>query len=279
MGLNMDNSPVREHQFVVKNSFIHIVDEGDELMEHRPRAVSEFTGTRMAVQDKTEVPQTFPPLGHATNGEDDPHVKGHATNREDDAEGLEGRSRASTDTARRGISSSSLGQVSDGDFRTTVMMRNIPNAYSSDSFVDLFDSNGFWGRYNFVYLPIDFRTGVNLGYAFVNFVSHRDADLFKAHFDGFCEWFCQSPKVCEVTWTDPHQGLEEHVERYRNSPVMHEDVSDVYKPRLYAGGQRIPFPAPTKRIRAPRIRPQKWRPPRDHDDTRISLLQLIDGTC
>jgi hypothetical protein len=102
--------------------------------------------------------------------------------------------------------------------------------------------------------------------------------MFKAHFDGFCKWFCQSPKVCEVTWTDPHQGLEEHVERYRNSPVMHEDISDIYKPRLYAGGQRIPFPAPTKRIRPPRVRPQKWRPPREHDDTRISLFQLIDGT-
>eukprot|EP00746_Dinoflagellata_sp_MGD_P007159 gnl/MRDRNA2_/MRDRNA2_114128_c0_seq1.p1 gnl/MRDRNA2_/MRDRNA2_114128_c0~~gnl/MRDRNA2_/MRDRNA2_114128_c0_seq1.p1 ORF type:complete len:269 (+),score=25.97 gnl/MRDRNA2_/MRDRNA2_114128_c0_seq1:185-991(+) len=266
MGLNMDNSPVREHQYVVKNSFIHIVDEADEFSLHRPRAVSEFTGTRMAVHDVTEVPQTLPPL--RPNAEDDVEESPSPYFRP---------SEASTDTARRGMSSSSLGQVSDGDTRTTVMMRNIPNAYTSDSFVDLFDSNGFWGRYNFVYLPIDFRTGVNLGYAFVNFVSHQDADLFKAHFNGFCEWFCQSPKVCEVTWTDPHQGLEEHIERYRNSPVMHEDVSDIYKPRLYSGGQRITFPAPTKRIRAPRVRPQKWRPPREHEDTRISLLQLIDG--
>ena len=28
-------------------------------------------------------------------------------------------------------------------------------------------------------------------------------------------------KVCRVTWSGPHQGLAAHVERYRNSPVMH----------------------------------------------------------
>merc|ERR1719191_1709283 len=146
---------------------------------------------------------------------------------------------------------------SGADTRTTVMIRNIPNAYSSCSFVELFNNHGFWGSYNFVYLPIDFSTGVNLGYAFVNFVSHGYAQSFKAYFHGFHKWFCQSPKVCEVLWTDPHQGLDEYVELYRNSSVMHKDVSDIYKPRLYVDGNRIPFPPPTKRIRPPRRRPEK----------------------
>lgn len=269
MGLEFKNSPkVVPLQYVVKNSFIHIVDEedsNDENVSQRPRAVSEFTGTRLVDREKSEhstrfIP-AFPPL--RTNDED---VE------------LHGSASPSTETTRRGASCSSLGQVSDGDARTTVMLRNIPNAYTSNSFVELFDTHGFWGRYDFVYLPIDFRTGVNLGYAFVNFVSHRDADLFKAHFHGFRQWFCQSPKVCEVTWTDPHQGLEEHIERYRNSPVMHEDISDIYKPRLYAGGQRLAFPPPTKRIRPPRIRPQKFRPPRDHDDVAERLPVLCDST-
>merc|ERR1719335_1328984 len=136
-------------------------------------------------------------------------------------------------------------------------MRNIPNVYTSDSFVELFDSRGFSGRYDFVYLPSDLRTGVNLGYAFVNLVSHNDAELFKAYFHGFDQWFGGSPKMCEVTWSEPEQGLDAYVQKYRNSPVMHEGVSDMHKPRVYAGGERIAFPAPTKKVRPVRIRPNR----------------------
>lgn len=54
-------------------------------------------------------------------------------------------------------------------------------------------------------------------------------------------------------WGGPHQGLEAHVERYRNSPVMHEDVPDTFKPVLFANGVRISFPLPTRKLRAPRL--------------------------
>jgi len=145
----------------------------------------------------------------------------------------------------------------DEEDRTTVMMRDIPNSYSSSRLTELFDANGFLGRYDFLYLPIDFRTNMSLGYAFVNFVSSSDAQQFMECFDGFSNWCIQSPKVCQVSWADPNQGLEEHVERYRNSPVMHENVPDEFKPRLYAGGVRVAFPCPTKRIRPPRVRPAK----------------------
>jgi len=147
--------------------------------------------------------------------------------------------------------------ASYGDDRTTIMMRNIPNVYSSSMLVELLESSGFHCRFDFAYLPIDFRTGVNLGYAFVNLVNNNDAQQFIDFFHGFREWACESLKVCEVSWAHPHQGLEDHVERYRNSPVMHETMPDGYKPRLYNNGERIVFPEPTKRIRAPRVRPQR----------------------
>lgn len=261
---SQEKSPLR---YVVKNSFIHIVDELDDSVESvllRPRAVSEFTGTRMATEEGKQLWQ-FPAPCTEVQEDSDSHLVDVVS----PLQNLEGSRRVSdADIHTKSVDVSSI-RVSDADIRTTVMMRNIPNAYTSESFAELFNTYGFLGLYDFVYLPIDFRTGVNLGYAFVNFVSHQDAQSFKDCFDGFQQWCCKSPKVCEVSWTDPHQGLREHVERYRNSPVMHEDVSDIYKPRVYAGGKRMPFPGPTKRIRPPRIRPQK-RLARDGRDARES---------
>merc|ERR1712188_251328 len=139
------------------------------------------------------------------------------------------------------------------------MMRDIPNSYCTEKLVQLFDIAGFYARYDFVYLPIDFRTNMSLGYAFVNFVSSWDALQFMRHFDGFSNWHFSSPKVCQVSWSGPNQGLQEHVERYRNSPVMHENVPDDFKPRLYESGVRVAFPEPTRRIKLPRVRPAKKR--------------------
>jgi len=136
--------------------------------------------------------------------------------------------------------------------RTTVMMRNIPNNISRAQLLSILDNEGFAGAYDLLYLPIDLKNKVGLGYAFVNFVSHGAAEGFAHHFRGFMNWNMQSEKVCEVTWSDALQGLEEHVERYRDCPVMHESIPDEFKPVLFQDGVRVAFPEPTKRIRAPR---------------------------
>merc|ERR1719281_364085 len=99
---------------------------------------------------------------------------------------------------------------------------------------------------------MDFHRMAGLGYAFVNLVDHATAERVKAHFEGFQNWKLASQKICEVSWGEPLQGLEAHIERYRNSPVMHEDVKEIYKPILLKDGVRIQFPEPTKRTRRPR---------------------------
>lgn len=137
---------------------------------------------------------------------------------------------------------------------TTVMFRNIPNNYTRDMILELLDSQGFVACYDFFYWPMDFNKNAGLGYAFVNLVSPDEAVRFKAHFHGFTQWQLASQKVGEVVWSEPLQGLAPHVERYRNSPIMHEGVPDLHKPLLFSNGQRIPFPAPTRRIRVPRGR-------------------------
>lgn len=136
--------------------------------------------------------------------------------------------------------------------RTTVMMRNIPNNITRDKLIKLINDEGFQGDYNLLYLPVDLKNRVGLGYAFINFVGNEQAQNFSKHFTDFSNWNMESEKVCEVKWSDALQGLEEHVERYRDCPVMHESIPDEFKPVLFKDGERVPFPEPTKRIRAPR---------------------------
>merc|ERR1719473_419342 len=136
----------------------------------------------------------------------------------------------------------------------TLMLRNIPNGYSSVMLSELLDSAGFNGQYDFLYLPMDFRNGVNIGYAFVNAVDPAAASRLRETFEGFENWAVQSGKTCEVSWSQPQQGLSEHLERYRNSPVMHESIPVEYKPRLFRNGREVPFPPPTKFIKPVKFR-------------------------
>jgi len=140
------------------------------------------------------------------------------------------------------------------DDRTTLMFRNLPNNYNRSTLLSMLDSEGLKATYNLVYLPTDFRNFAGFGYAFVNFASHQDARQAKLAFQGFSKWRVPSRKTCDVVWSGPVQGLQAHTERYRNSPVMHDSVPDEYKPAVFVDGARVPFPAPTKRIRPPRVR-------------------------
>jgi len=142
------------------------------------------------------------------------------------------------------------------DTRTTLMIRNLPNDYTQAMVLELLESKGFGSNtYNFFYLPIDFQTRVALGYAFIDLAHPSLVQPFWEVLDGFSDWVVRSGKVCWVSWCEPSQGLETHIERYRNSPVMHDSVPDEHKPLLLENGCRIPFPKPTKSIRAPRLRP------------------------
>eukprot|EP00437_Effrenium_voratum_P057592 CAMPEP_0181529022 /NCGR_PEP_ID=MMETSP1110-20121109/70843_1 /TAXON_ID=174948 /ORGANISM="Symbiodinium sp., Strain CCMP421" /LENGTH=348 /DNA_ID=CAMNT_0023659993 /DNA_START=118 /DNA_END=1163 /DNA_ORIENTATION=- len=142
---------------------------------------------------------------------------------------------------------------------TTVMLRHIPNRYTSTQLVELLDAKGFQAKYDFVYLPIDFQNKVNLGYCFVNLLSHQWALKFKEEFEGFKAWLFDSIKASEVSWAHPHQGLEEHIERYRNSPVMHTSMPAEYKPMIFQNGVQIAFPEPTRTIKAPKVRANRDR--------------------
>jgi len=143
--------------------------------------------------------------------------------------------------------------------KTTVMWRNIPNNYSRNDLLELLNLEGFSGSYDFFYSPTDFKSNALVGYAFINLVCEEEANRFYEHFQGFTRWTLRSSKRSVVTWSSPLQGLEGHIERYQNSPVMHPDVPDDLKPLLFRDGRRVPFPPPTKRLHAPHLKDCRFR--------------------
>jgi len=148
-------------------------------------------------------------------------------------------------------------QCSDSSDMTTVILRNLPVECTRDIILQLLDDEGFLGTYDFLHVPTNFQTKEPLGYALLNLTAHEVAVSVIEHFEGFSNWPCSSDNFCEVAWNSPHQGFEVHVDRYRNSPLMHSSVPEVYRPVVFANGIRIAFPAPTTRTKAPRIRHQK----------------------
>jgi len=94
-------------------------------------------------------------------------------------------------------------------------------------------------------------------HAFVNLTSQQRAEEFILAFEGFDGWESSFSKTaCAMHWS-VCQGLDENISRYRNSPLMCDDVPAFYKPVLLKDGERIEFPKPTKQLRTLRRRKAK----------------------
>lgn len=63
------------------------------------------------------------------------------------------------------------------DKRTILMIRNVPNKYTLSNLVDEINTN-FFGKYDYINLPVDPERKLNLGYAFINFVDPHHIVLF-----------------------------------------------------------------------------------------------------
>jgi hypothetical protein len=144
---------------------------------------------------------------------------------------------------------------------TTVNLKNLPPNCTLSSVQATLDQEGFSGYYNFIHVPVNFRNRTSLGYAQVNLLDHSLSEMFCQHFTGFTNWATDTSSCellgCVADFTASHQGIDTLIERYRNSPLMHESVPDEFKPALFGNSMRIQFPAPTMRIKAPRMRHSK----------------------
>jgi len=145
------------------------------------------------------------------------------------------------------------GDIAEVGVGATLIMKNIPNRYCRSTLLDLLDQRGFQKLYRMVYLPANFATGVKFGYAFVHFSSDEAATRFINEFSGFDDWSSSSEKVCSVDFCSDQCGLDSLIRRYQNCPVMHDLVHDTFRPALFLNGKRLSFPAPTKKVKKPRM--------------------------
>ncbi|PKY06900.1 meiosis protein MEI2 [Aspergillus campestris IBT 28561] len=118
------------------------------------------------------------------------------------------------------------------DVRTTIMLRNIPNKIDQTMLKAIVDETSH-GKYDFMYLRIDFANNCNVGYAFINFEDPIDIiDFVNARAGN--TWNCfNSDKVAEVSYATI-QGKDCLVQKFRNSSVMLEHPS--FRPKIFHTG-------------------------------------------
>lgn len=138
--------------------------------------------------------------------------------------------------------------------RTTLLLRSIPKSLRIADIQQLLDEFGFSGIYDLVYVATNLHTLQSFGYATVNLVTHSDAVMAMETLQGYNGWDPDqgSPDiVMDVSWSDM-QGLQRHIEHYRNSPLMKADVPADVRPALFRDGEQLDFASSIQSMKRPR---------------------------
>jgi hypothetical protein len=146
----------------------------------------------------------------------------------------------------------------EGSPPTTIIIRNLSKDCTRDAMIQVLQSEGYGESYDMVHVPVGFQDLTGLGHALVNFIDPAIAQAALLHFEGF-SGLSSDAELCQAGLSNV-QGLSAHVKRYRDSPMMHESIPDRFKPAMFKDGVQVPFPEPTKPLKAPRIRHQKVHP-------------------
>jgi len=128
-------------------------------------------------------------------------------------------------------------------------------------FEELLDAEGFAGMYNFLHVSSDVKAGVCYGEGLINLINTVEAERFVDHFHGFTWSDADMKQPLGVHTSESLQGLDDLVERYRNSPLMHKSVPADMRPSIYCSGVLAAFPSPTVRLRPLRVRGSQHRKP------------------
>ncbi|KAK2665415.1 hypothetical protein Ddye_003989 [Dipteronia dyeriana] len=146
--------------------------------------------------------------------------------------------------------------VKEDGGNTTVMIRNIPNRFTRDMLMDFLDDHCnlenqkakqliiqihnidaeaepiFVSAFDFLYLPMDFKSGVNKGYAFVNFTDPKAAWKFYLSSHNLSWGSFKSNKILQIA-SARLQGREE-LERHFESTVFACEGKHEYLPVCFS---------------------------------------------
>ena len=86
------------------------------------------------------------------------------------------------------------------DQRTTLVVMNIPTKMTQERLKELVSGDDFSDKFDFLYLPIDWKTGGALGYAFINLKEAADVLPFYERFHGFLLPHSNSTKIWQVRY-------------------------------------------------------------------------------
>lgn len=143
---------------------------------------------------------------------------------------------------------------------TTLMVRNIPNKYSQRMVLGVIHKHGFKGTFDFLYVPSDFATRVNVGYCFVNFTSPKYAQEFakvfhRMHLNGF-----KSKKLVQIS-LGTTQGFDANIKKFEDSTLCSEFIAPEFHPIIFntTTGEEVEFrslmpdykPMPPSRLENP----------------------------
>ncbi|XP_030539442.1 protein MEI2-like 4 [Rhodamnia argentea] len=160
------------------------------------------------------------------------------------------------------------------DNRTTLMIKNIPNKYTSKMLLAAIDER-HRGTYDFIYLPIDFKNKCNVGYAFINMTEPSQIIPFYKAFNGKKWEKFNSEKVATLAYARI-QGKAALIAHFQNSSLMNEDKR--CRPILFHtegpnAGDQVPFPMGVN----VRTRPGKMRTNILEENSLGSFPTMADG--
>jgi len=104
------------------------------------------------------------------------------------------------------------------------MIKNIPNKYTLKSLVEDLNAE-LKGKYDLLYLPLNYVNNCNLGFAFINFVESFHIILFFELFRGKKWKRFNSEKICELAYAKI-QGKNDLISHFEKGTVLNFESKD-----------------------------------------------------
>lgn len=113
---------------------------------------------------------------------------------------------------------------------TTIMVRHLPASYTAEDLLVEVVKQGFESTFDFFYLPMDFKSRNNMGYAFINFKEPETCKCFARKIHGQKLSVNDSDKTLEVVRAD-RQGFEANLDRAKKE--KHRVKNPWYRPLIF----------------------------------------------